>query len=130
MRCRNRLGFSIVTMFASFVAICSPSIAQTTEGSWGSAVTIARSVSLMAALSTECSKQLEIDLDKAQKYQQVFLDTGAKFFGADKFRIVLLEEMKRRNDEVKTTGRSQWCTNQQVHNKKVVDGFKKFQGGH
>jgi hypothetical protein len=39
---------------------------------------IARSVSLFTAISAECSQVLKVDFEKANRYEQAFLEVGKK----------------------------------------------------
>src|SRR6476646_2787231 len=74
---------------------------------------IARSVSLFTAVSTVCSQVSRMDLDKANRYKQVYLDVGIKGFGKERFQAILLAENARRSKEVEITGRAHWCMYQQ-----------------
>jgi hypothetical protein len=83
---------------------------------------IARSVSLFTAISVECSQVLKVDVEKANRYEQAFLEVGKKSFGSKQFLTVLKKENERRSKEVRITGRVQWCAYQQGFTQKIGSG--------
>jgi hypothetical protein len=103
-----------------FVAValftCSPAHSEITLDG------VARSASLFTALAVECSNTLKINLNKAKRYEQAYIEAGKNAFGKKRFMAALRREDARRAAEVKITGRAQWCTYQRAHVEKIGAG--------
>lgn len=62
-----------------------------------------------------CSEQFSVNTERANKYEQLYIDAGVHFFGDKKFRAELSQEYARRYKEVEITRPAQWCMYQRDH---------------
>lgn len=76
---------------------------------------IARSASEFNALRVFCSEQFSVNAERAQKYEQMYINVGVQSFGEMKFRAELSQEYARRYKEVEITRSAQWCAYQRDH---------------
>jgi hypothetical protein len=88
------------------LALAAPASAQTITMNG-----VARSVSLMRAMSTYCP---DVIPEEAQKFAAAFLDAGHSAYGQARFDAEVAAELPRRDAEVRAAGAAVWCAAQRA----------------
>ena len=70
------------------------------------------------AFFTACKDVFKLNEVRAQSYWNASIGVGNSIFGS-RFEPVYEQELQRRADEIKVTGREQWCTYQQAYLQKM-----------
>ena len=96
-----------VAILATIAIFSAPASAQkiTAEG-------IARSASLYAAIVEFCPQHQRVDLELATRAAKAMSDAASEALGPARSRTALDQELRRRFEEVRTTGVISWCSRQ------------------
>ena len=96
----------VAAVVVAALTIAAPAAAQsiTING-------VARSVSLMRAMATDCP---DVIPEEAQKFAAAFLDAGHSAYGQARFDAEVAAELPRRDAEVRAAGAAAWCAAQRA----------------
>ena len=99
---------------------------KTKQDSDNTIVGVARSASLFLGFFSACANVFKLNEDRTKKYWSAYVGIGNDTFGSN-FNPVYEQEMTRRANEIKITGREQWCIYQQAYLQKIgiKDIFRK-----
>lgn len=118
-----RTLYAVAVLFSVTISAGQQSQAQDSDKA---IVGVARSASLFMGFFSACADVFKLNEDMAKKYWSMYVEIGNDTFGSG-FSPVYEQEMQRRADEIKITGREQWCTYQRAYIEKmgVKDIFRR-----